>query len=192
MKRRIQPLQQRCHWGYEYTGVNDPSRLSPDELNIDEIMVSLKRMFKNVGEIPTIVREFNAANPPKPEDVSLYFSASPPPGSEDICEAAPRVHMVESTESDDEEEEVLEASSSTSSDAAENFEVKVQPFAKVGSSSESKKRTADEELEAAIPPPPKKKRSIVAKWAVKKSVTAEDVPPASGRRFQYHHCVYSR
>lgn len=66
MMRRIQLLQQRCHSGYEYTGVTDPSRLSPDELSTDEIMVRLKRMLKNVGLIPTIVREFSAANPPKP------------------------------------------------------------------------------------------------------------------------------
>jgi len=66
MKRRIRSLQQRCHWGYEYTGVNNPFRLSPDELSTDEIMVRLNQMFKNVGKIPTIVREFSAANPPKP------------------------------------------------------------------------------------------------------------------------------
>nr|TKW02082.1 hypothetical protein SEVIR_8G221500v2 [Setaria viridis] len=92
-------------------------------------MMMLKQMFKNVGKIITIVREFNDANPPKPEDVSLYFST--PLGSKDICEAAPRVHTTESAKSDNEEEEVLEAFSSSSSDAVEDFEVKARPFYKV-------------------------------------------------------------
>nr|TKV94333.1 hypothetical protein SEVIR_9G287300v2 [Setaria viridis] len=51
--------------GYEYSGVNDPTRICPEELSTHEIMVGLRRMFKNVGEIPTIVQEFYAANPPK-------------------------------------------------------------------------------------------------------------------------------
>lgn len=88
------------------------------------------------------------------------------------------MHTTESTKSDDEEEEVLEASSSSSSDAAEDFEVKAQPSDKVGSSSRSRKCTSDNELEAAIPLPPKKNRTTAAKRAMKKFVTAEDVPLA--------------
>nr|XP_034603311.1 uncharacterized protein LOC117863624 [Setaria viridis] len=152
--------------------------LYPEELNIEEIMARLRQMFKNVGEIPTIVREFCITNLPKPEDVNLYCSALPPPGSENICEAAPRVHTTESAESDDEEEEALKASSRSSFDVVEDFEVKARPFDKAGSSSGSMKRAADEDLEAAIPPSPRKKRSIAAKRAIKKFVITKDVPLA--------------
>nr|TKW21837.1 hypothetical protein SEVIR_4G147300v2 [Setaria viridis] len=150
MKRLIQLLQQRCHLGYEYTGLDDPSRFSPDEIIMDEIMARLRRMFKNVSGIPTIVWEFNASHLPKPEGMIV----------------------------DDQEEEVVESSSSTSSDTAEKYEVEARQSVKDGSSSKSSnKHFAVEELEAAIPLPLKKKRTIIVKWAVKKSIAADNVPP---------------
>nr|XP_034594336.1 extensin-like [Setaria viridis] len=78
---------------------------------------------------------------------------------------------------DDQEEEVVESSSGTSFDVADQYEFKSRPSAKVGSSSVAKKRSARNELEVMITPPPKKKQTTLAKRVVKKSVTADDVPP---------------
>lgn len=71
LKRRVQPLQLRQTWGYEYSGRSDPSRMSPDDISVDEIMVRLNRMLKNVSGIPRIVEEFNHLN--KPREVSTRF-----------------------------------------------------------------------------------------------------------------------
>ncbi|MFS9531501.1 hypothetical protein Q6247_25340, partial [Klebsiella pneumoniae] len=38
MKRRIQPLLQRCHLGYEYTSLNNPSIFTSDEISMNEII----------------------------------------------------------------------------------------------------------------------------------------------------------
>ena len=38
MKRRIQPLMQREHLGYEYTGLNDVSRMSANDICDDHVI----------------------------------------------------------------------------------------------------------------------------------------------------------
>ena len=37
LKRKVQPLQQRAHWGFEYTGFDDPSRMSPEDVSDDDV-----------------------------------------------------------------------------------------------------------------------------------------------------------
>ena len=65
MKRRVQPLMQREHLGFEYTGADDGSRLSAEEISDDLVMERLQKIFKNLHEIPAAVQEYSADNPPR-------------------------------------------------------------------------------------------------------------------------------
>ena len=51
MKHRIQLLMQRVHLSYKYTGVDDPSRMSPEEICDELVMERLQKIFKNLNEI---------------------------------------------------------------------------------------------------------------------------------------------
>nr|TKW21340.1 hypothetical protein SEVIR_4G165400v2 [Setaria viridis] len=53
MRRRVQPLQLRCTWGYDYLGPNDPSRMTSEDLSVDEVMARLRRLFKHARAILT-------------------------------------------------------------------------------------------------------------------------------------------
>jgi len=38
IRRRVQPLQERVHYGFEYIGPKDPARVTTDELIEDEVL----------------------------------------------------------------------------------------------------------------------------------------------------------
>jgi hypothetical protein len=66
MKRRVQPLMARDTLGYEYTGDDDTSRMPGDEVDDDDIVDRLARIFKDMPVYtPCPVPEFSAARPPK-------------------------------------------------------------------------------------------------------------------------------
>jgi hypothetical protein len=66
MKRRVQPLMARDTLGYEYTGDDDTSRMSGHEVDDDDIVDRLARIFKDMpAYTPCPVPEFSAARPPK-------------------------------------------------------------------------------------------------------------------------------
>jgi hypothetical protein len=66
MKRRVQPLMARDTLGYEYTGDNDTSRMPGDEVDDDDIVDRLARIFKDMpAYTPCPVPKFSAARPPK-------------------------------------------------------------------------------------------------------------------------------
>jgi hypothetical protein len=66
MKRRVQPLMPRDTLGYEYTGDDDTSRMPGDEVDNDDILDRLARIFKDMSAYsPCPVPEFSAARPPK-------------------------------------------------------------------------------------------------------------------------------
>jgi hypothetical protein len=48
MKRRVQPLMARDTLGYEYTGDDDTSRMPGDEVDDDDIVDRLARIFKDM------------------------------------------------------------------------------------------------------------------------------------------------
>jgi hypothetical protein len=48
MKRRVQPLMARDTLGYEYTGDDDTSRMPGDEVDGDDIVDRLARIFKDM------------------------------------------------------------------------------------------------------------------------------------------------
>jgi hypothetical protein len=66
MKRRVQPLMARDTLGYEYTGDDDTSRMPGDEVDDDDIIDRLARIFKDMpAYTPCPVPEYSAARPPK-------------------------------------------------------------------------------------------------------------------------------
>jgi hypothetical protein len=66
MKRRVQPAMARDTLGYEYTGDDDTSRMPGDEVDDDDIVDRLARIFKDMSVYtPCPVPEFFAARPPK-------------------------------------------------------------------------------------------------------------------------------
>jgi hypothetical protein len=66
MKRRVQPLMARDTQGYEYTGDDDTSRMPRDEVDDDDIVDRLARIFKDMPVYtPCPVPEFSAVRPPK-------------------------------------------------------------------------------------------------------------------------------
>jgi hypothetical protein len=48
MKRRVQPLMARDTLGFEYTGDDDTSRMPGDEVDDDDIVDRLARIFKDM------------------------------------------------------------------------------------------------------------------------------------------------
>jgi hypothetical protein len=65
MKRRVQPLMARDTLGYQYTGDEDTSRMSGNEVNDDDIVERLGRIFKDMPPYtPCPVPEYSAARPP--------------------------------------------------------------------------------------------------------------------------------
>jgi hypothetical protein len=65
MKRRVQPLMARDTLGYEYTGDDDTSRMSGDEVDDDDIVDRRAQIFKDMpAYTPCPVPEFSATRPP--------------------------------------------------------------------------------------------------------------------------------
>jgi hypothetical protein len=65
MKRRVQPLMARDTLGYQYTGEDDTSRMPGGEIDDDDIVERLGRIFKDMPPYtPCPVPEYSAAHPP--------------------------------------------------------------------------------------------------------------------------------
>jgi hypothetical protein len=65
MKRRVQPLMARDTLAYEYTGDDDTSQMPGDEVDDDDIVDRLSRIFKDMpAYTPCPVPEYSAARPP--------------------------------------------------------------------------------------------------------------------------------
>jgi hypothetical protein len=65
MKRRVQPLMARDTVGFEYTGDDDTSRMPADEVDVDDIVDRLMRIFKDMPPYTACpVPEYSAARPP--------------------------------------------------------------------------------------------------------------------------------
>jgi hypothetical protein len=73
-KRRVQPLMAHDTLGYEYTGDDDTSRMPGDEVDDDDIVDRLARIFKDMPAYTLCpVLEISAARPPK--DISSRIHA---------------------------------------------------------------------------------------------------------------------
>jgi hypothetical protein len=65
MKRRVQPLMARDTLGYQYTSDDDTSRMPSDEIDDNDIVDRLGRIFKDMpAYTPCPVPEYSAARPP--------------------------------------------------------------------------------------------------------------------------------
>ena len=65
LHRRVQPLKEREHLGFEYSRAEDPSCMVPAlELTDEEVLERLQKMLKGVSVIPPAVSEFSINNPP--------------------------------------------------------------------------------------------------------------------------------
>jgi hypothetical protein len=65
MKRRVQPLMARDTLGYKYTGEGDTSWMPGGEIDDDDIVERLSRIFKDMPlYTPCPVPEYSAAHPP--------------------------------------------------------------------------------------------------------------------------------
>jgi hypothetical protein len=65
MKRRVQPLMARDTLGYQYTGDGDSSRMPGGEVDDDDIVDRLGRIFKDMpAYAPCPVLDYSAAHPP--------------------------------------------------------------------------------------------------------------------------------
>jgi hypothetical protein len=65
MKRRVQPLMARDTLGFEYTGDDDTSRMPGGEVDDDDIVDRLTRIFKDMPPYTACtVQEYSAARPP--------------------------------------------------------------------------------------------------------------------------------
>jgi len=52
--RQIQPLQKRCHAGFEYSGLDDPSRFSSEVIHPNEAMAVLNDLFEGIDSVPEL------------------------------------------------------------------------------------------------------------------------------------------
>jgi hypothetical protein len=77
MKRRIQPLMARETLGFEYTGGDDASRMPGGELDDNDIVERLSRIFKDMPPYTACpVEEYSAARPPKEVSSRTPLSSS--------------------------------------------------------------------------------------------------------------------
>jgi hypothetical protein len=64
MKRRVQPLMARDTLGYQYTGNADTSRMPDFEVDDDDIIERLGKIFKDMRSYtPCLLPEYSAAHP---------------------------------------------------------------------------------------------------------------------------------
>jgi hypothetical protein len=68
--RRIQPLQRRARYDFEYLGVLDPSRFSADKMFKSEAVRRVSRVLLDVDTVPYLPKLLNVKNPPKQVRVS--------------------------------------------------------------------------------------------------------------------------
>ena len=58
MKRRIQPLQARETFGFQYQGTTDSSRYSKEEISDEEVFSRVQRLLRDVRKIPVVPDTF--------------------------------------------------------------------------------------------------------------------------------------
>jgi hypothetical protein len=70
-KRCVQPIQQRCCLGFEYTGPAGPSRMRTEEVPDEVALQRVQRVLLDVDAVPYVPTLFSARNPPKPVSIRL-------------------------------------------------------------------------------------------------------------------------
>ena len=62
--RQIQSLQKHCHAGFEYSGLDDPSRFSSEVIHPNEAMAILNDLFEGVDSVPELPKLYHCKHPP--------------------------------------------------------------------------------------------------------------------------------
>ncbi|RLM99027.1 hypothetical protein C2845_PM06G33700 [Panicum miliaceum] len=91
--RRMQPLQKRAKFGFEYLGVSDPSRFVAEPIQKSDAIRKVSRVLMGAETIPYIPKIYSAKEPPK-QDVNLYRSMPPMPDIERPLHLQPLVYQV--------------------------------------------------------------------------------------------------
>jgi hypothetical protein len=60
LKRRVQPIQQHHRLVFEYTGVEDPSRMCTEELSDEAALLRVKRVLLDMDAVPYVPGLFSA------------------------------------------------------------------------------------------------------------------------------------
>ena len=63
--RRIRPLQQRVHLGFQFAGEMDPTRFSQSKISEDDLKDRVTRLLKNVPGRANIAGVFSAGKHPR-------------------------------------------------------------------------------------------------------------------------------
>ena len=67
-------MKEHEHYGFEYSRVEDPSRMVPAlELTDEEVLERLQKMLKGVSVVPLAVLEYSAKNPPPTVSCSFLY-----------------------------------------------------------------------------------------------------------------------
>jgi hypothetical protein len=77
--RRIQPLQQRSRFGFEYMGLKDPSQFSAEQIHQAEALRRVSQVLLDVRMMPYMLSKlFTIKNPPNQVRVSsrVFLSSS--------------------------------------------------------------------------------------------------------------------
>jgi hypothetical protein len=70
-KRRVQPIQQRCCLGFEYTGPADPSCMCTEEVPDEVALQRVQRVLLDVNTVPYVPTLYSVRNPPPPVSIRL-------------------------------------------------------------------------------------------------------------------------
>ena len=58
MRRRIQPLQARETFGFQYQGTTDSSRFLEEEISVEEVFSRVQRLLRNIKKVPIVPDNF--------------------------------------------------------------------------------------------------------------------------------------
>jgi hypothetical protein len=77
MKRRVWPLMARDTLGYQYTGEGNTSPMPGGEIDDDDIIERLGRIFKDMpAYTPCLVPKYSAAHPPNEVSVNTQCTST--------------------------------------------------------------------------------------------------------------------
>ena len=63
IRRRVQPLQERIHYGFKYIRLEDPTQVTTDELMEGEVLERIQNVLTSVQVIPYQYPEHDHHNP---------------------------------------------------------------------------------------------------------------------------------
>ena len=59
-------MQKRCHPGFEYSGLDEPSQFSSEVIHPNEAMAILNDIFEGVDSVPELPKLYRRKHPPNP------------------------------------------------------------------------------------------------------------------------------